>query len=104
MIAPEVVAFATINSGVAGRKYNCTIMINGTGDYQIVLPAGQGIDKLECEPVLAADGTNIAVGIVHTSDTSKQILCTDSNTSPGFASPIDPTHLTITLKRVPRTA
>lgn len=66
---------------------------NGAGDYQVVL--GEAIDATECHTEITPIGTNVICHVVHTSDTSKQLLC---ESDAGAAT--DPTTLEAKFSRL----
>lgn len=63
-------------TGATGAVLNsrgCTVVRNGAGDYQITLEEG-GVDSTEASWAACAEVAAVEWAIVHTSDTSKQLL------------------------------
>jgi len=78
----EAVAFTAI-TGATGAQTGKTLGVsgvvrNGAGDYTVTL-AGGGIDPLDaaCSASIAGAGVAAGISVVHSADTTIQILTTD---------------------------
>lgn len=61
-------------------SFSATITDTGTGDITLNLDTGKGIDATQCVVMVTARAAQAAsglttFGVVHTSDTAKQITC-----------------------------
>ncbi len=78
----KVVAFmhATIDgegTPIPDRAYNCTLAVNGVGDYTVTIGQG-GVDRQLCQIVLTSETSTRNPSTIHTSDTAKRIQFRDA--------------------------
>lgn len=90
----------TWNSGI----FTGTITDSGAGDMQLLLNANDGFDASECACLLCSRTAPNAprqchFALVHTSDVSKQILCTEEGAGGAISDPADVDFDLIIVKR-----